>query len=125
MRLSLTLLLLSLVFPTFSQERATIRVEVKFNSAPVERAAVSVNGDTVQTDRNGIAVRSAALGGVEITAVKEGFLPARASLPVNEAREWQIVLELQPQQSVEEKITVYATRTDTRLQDSPIRVEVL
>src|SRR6476646_7128333 len=100
MRLSLTLLLLSLVFPTFSQERATIRVEVKFNSAPVERAAVSVNGDTVQTDGNGIAVRSDALAGLEITAFYACFLPSRSSLPVNDAREWQIVLDLQPQQSV-------------------------
>jgi outer membrane receptor for ferrienterochelin and colicins len=125
MRLSLTLLLLAGVFPLFSQERATIRVEVKTNSAPVQGAAVSLNGVTVETDRNGIAVGAAVLGAVEITVVKEGFLPAKTSLPVDAAREWQIVLELQPQQPMEEKITVYATRTDTRLQDSPIRVEVL
>ena len=34
-------------------------------------------------------------------------------------------MELQPQPSVKEEITVHATRTDTRLQDSPTRVEVL
>jgi outer membrane receptor for ferrienterochelin and colicins len=125
MRLSLTLIVLSVAVPSFSQERATIRVEVRTDSAPIEGVTVSVNGASAQTDRNGIAVGFAALGNVEITVVKVGFLPGKTSLAVDEAREWQIVLELQPQQPVEEKITVYATRTDIRLQDSPTRVEVL
>jgi outer membrane receptor for ferrienterochelin and colicins len=46
-------------------------------------------------------------------------------LSANEAREWQIAFELQPQEKKEEEITVFATRTDTRLQDLPTRVEVL
>lgn len=46
-------------------------------------------------------------------------------ISVDDDREWQILIELQPQQPVEEEITVHATRTDTRLQDSPMRVEVL
>src|SRR5204862_5940598 len=41
------------------------------------------------------------------------------------AREWSLVVELQPEQKVEEEITVHATRTDARLQDLPTRVEVL
>jgi len=62
---------------------------------------------------------------VAVTVKKQGFLPGATSLAINEAREWQLVLELQPLQEVEEKITVYATRTETRLEDSPTRVEVL
>jgi iron complex outermembrane receptor protein len=32
---------------------------------------------------------------------------------------------LQPAEEVEEEITVYATRNDVRIQDAPVRVEVL
>ena len=36
-----------------------------------------------------------------------------------------ITVELTPQETVKEEITVSATRTDARLQDLPMRVEVL
>jgi iron complex outermembrane receptor protein len=79
----------------------------------------------VQTDQNGIAIASSALGKVEVTVAKHGFYPASVSLSVDQPREWQIIIELQPLEQVEEEITVHATRTDTRLQDLPTRVEVL
>ena len=66
-----------------------------------------------------------AAGKVEVSVSKEGFLPAKASLSVDEAREWQITVDLKPQQQAEEEVTVFATRTDTRIQDLPTRVEVL
>jgi iron complex outermembrane receptor protein len=58
-------------------------------------------------------------------ASKDDFLPASTSIAVDQPREWQVELELQPRQTVEEQITVHATRTDRRLQDLPTRVEVL
>ena len=93
--------------------------------APVAGAIVTANGVSVQTDQNGIAVIALPLGKVEVSVSKEGFLPERASLAVVEAREWQIAFELKPQERREEEVTVFATRTDTRLQDLPTRVEVL
>ncbi len=79
----------------------------------------------ISTDQNGIAVIALPLGKVDVSVSDEGFLPAKVSLMVDEAREWQIAFELQPQQQREEEVTVFATRTDTRLQDLPTRVEVL
>ncbi len=112
--------------PVLSQgPRATIRVEVQADAAPVPGADVSFNGVTVRTDRAGVAIAPVALGRVEVKVTKEGFLSGTTSISVDEAREWQLVLELQHQPTVEEEITVHATRTDTRLQDSPTRVEVL
>src|SRR5262249_50068923 len=112
--------------PALSQEpRATIRVEVRTSSGPVTGAMVTLNGISLQTDRSGIAIASIALGKVDVSVIKNGFLPAKASLAVDEAREWQIAFDLQPQQQREEQITVFATRTDTRIQDLPTRVEVL
>jgi len=85
---------------------------------------VSLNGVSLQTDQNGIATLALPLGTIEGTVSKEGFFPAKVSFTANEARVWPVVVELQSQRK-EEEVTVFATRTDTRLQDLPIRVEVL
>jgi outer membrane receptor for ferrienterochelin and colicins len=121
------LLLLAMMRPVFSQEpaRATIRVEVRTDAGPVAGAAVTVNGVSMPADQNGVAMITLPLGMAEVGVAKEGFFPAKASLLVDEARDWQITVELKPRERREEEITVFATRTDTRLQDLPTRVEVL
>jgi iron complex outermembrane receptor protein len=127
-RVSFTLLALIAASPlAVSQEppRATIRVEVRTETAPVAGAMVTLNGISVQSDQDGLAITTLPLGRVYVTVSKEGFLPAKTTLQVDEAREWQIAFELQPQKQREDEVTVYATRTETRLQDLPTRVEVL
>jgi outer membrane receptor for ferrienterochelin and colicins len=121
------LILTATLLPVFSQEppRATIRVEVKTEAGPVEGVVVKLNSISIQTGQNGVAMTPVPLGKVEVNVSKEGFLPGKATLAVDEAREWRISLELHPQQKREEEVTVFATRTDTRLQDLPTRVEVL
>ena len=113
--------------PVFSQEppRATIRVEVRTETTPVAGAVVTMNGISVQADQDGLAITTLPLGKVDVTVSKEGFLPAKTTLQVDEAREWRIAFDLQLQGQREDQVTVYATRTETRLQDSPTRVEVL
>lgn len=120
------LIMLTTACVALSQEpRATIRVEVKTKDAPVAGAAVTINGAVLQTDENGLAVGSAPLGRAKITVKKESFLPATTSITLDQAREWQIAVELRSQEPREEQMTVYATRTGARLQDLPTRVEVL
>ena len=104
---------------------ATIHVAVKTEAGPVAGAIVTINGIPTPTDQNGTATATVPLGKVDVSVSKEGFLPAKTSVSVDEAREWQITVELNPQQQAEEQVTVFATRTDTRIQDSPTRVEVL
>jgi outer membrane receptor for ferrienterochelin and colicins len=113
--------------PAFAQDvpRATIRVEVKTDAGPVAGAIVNLKGISVPTDQTGLAVTALPLGKVEVSVSKAGFSPAKVSLQVDEAREWQITVELKPEQQAQEEVTVFATRTDTRLQDLPTRVEVL
>jgi iron complex outermembrane receptor protein len=128
MRVRVTLLVLfTTISSAYAQEppRATIRVAVKTEAGPVAGAVVTMNGAPTPTDQNGIATATLPLGKVEVSVSKEGFLPAKTSLTVDEAREWQITIDLNPQQQAEEQVTVFATRTDTRIQDLPIRVEVL
>jgi iron complex outermembrane receptor protein len=119
------LLAAAFLVPLLAQERATIRVEVRADSAPVADARVTINGVSLATDHNGIVIAPVTLGKVNVTVSKPGFLPVTASLSVDEARQWRLRIELQPMEPVKEEITVSATRTDRRIQDSPTRVEVL
>jgi outer membrane receptor for ferrienterochelin and colicins len=105
--------------------RASIRVEVRAESGPVEGAEVRWDGVPVRTGKDGVAVGEAGLGRVKVSVVKEGFHPAAVVLDVDAAREWVVAVELRERETVEEEVTVYATRNDVRLQDSPLRVEVL
>jgi len=128
MRSGVTLLVLATtLIPAFTQEppRATIRVAVKTESGPLAGAVVTMNDTSTPTDQNGIATAMLPLGKINVGVSKEGFLPAKASLSVDEAREWQVTVDLKAQQQGEEEVTVFATRTDTRIQDLPTRVEVL
>jgi len=106
-------------------QQPTIRVEVKSDVGPIQDAEVIVSGHRVRTGEDGVAVLPATLGRVDISVTKEGFFPARASLDVDAASEWPLQIELQPDQEQHEKVTVYATRNDVRLQDSPLHVEVV
>ena len=115
----LTLFLASLY--VFAQEvQPTVRVEVTAGNAPVPAAAVQFNAQTMQTGQDGIATAPVSLGSLKITVSKEGFFPANTSIEINEAKAWLVRIELQAQERVEEQITVHATRTDARIQDSPL-----
>ena len=105
--------------------QATVRVEVRSDAGPVPDAEVTVSGHSARTGQDGVAVLPAALGHVDISVTKEKFFPARTSLDVDAAREWPLQVELQPQKEQQEQITVYATRNDMKLQDSPLHVEVV
>lgn len=105
--------------------QATLRIEVTSETGPVLDAAVAANGKEIRTGTDGVAVLPVALGHVDVAVRKEGFFPARKAIEVDEAREWQLQFELQPQEKNEEEITVHATRNDVRIQDSPLHVEVV
>ena len=107
------------------EQQATIRVEVTSESLPIEDAVVTINGRAVRTGKDGIASTSIALGTVQVQAANDGYYPATASLTVDEPKEYVLHVELEPQKELKETITVSATRTDARIQDSPLHVEVL
>jgi len=120
------LILITTLVPSLAQEpHARIRVEVRTGSGPVAGAIVTLSGISIETDRSGIASASLPVGKLDVSMTKDGFLPAKASLPIDDPREWQIAFDLQPQPQREEEIMVFATRTDTRIQDLPTRVQVL
>ena len=105
--------------------QATIRAEIKTGGRPVQGAEVAVSGQRTRTAPDGVVILPAALGHVEINVTKEGFFPAHAALDIDAVREWTIQIELVHQGEQQENVTVYATRNDVRVQDSPVRVEVV
>jgi outer membrane receptor for ferrienterochelin and colicins len=105
---------------------ATVRVQVRASEKPVENAEVVVAGTTHRTDASGAAIVTTVPGAAEVTVVKAGFAPATASVQVAAGAVQEVVVDLQPRPTVEEMVTVVAsTRTDKRLEDQPMRVEVL
>jgi iron complex outermembrane receptor protein len=90
----------------------TVRVQVRAEDRPVENAQVFVAGVAHQTDASGTARLQVAAGEVELT--------------VTSGAEQNVTVDLQPEPTLEEAVTVVATtRTNKRLEDQPMRVEVL
>ena len=103
----------------------TVRIEVESASQPVAGATITINGVSTQTDGDGVASVTVNPGQTEVTVSKDGFLSTTVSITVLPAQEQQFVIELSSRPTIAEEITVSATRIDVRLQDVPIRVEVL
>ena len=102
---------------------ATLRIEVRHDDAPLPRVAAIVNGATHTTADDGRVSVSVPAGAVEIVVAHDGFMPATATLTVAAGEQRDIVVTLQRQ--LTDEITVSATRTGKRLEDQPMRVEVL
>jgi outer membrane receptor for ferrienterochelin and colicins len=110
---------------TFShQPGATIRVKVAHEGAPLPAASVMVNGAAHETDPSGSLTVNVAPGPVEILVAKDGYASATTSITAVAGQQHEVEVELESA-SFEETITVAATRTDKRLEDQPLRVEVL
>jgi outer membrane receptor for ferrienterochelin and colicins len=107
-------------------QTGTIRVHVHAAQKPIEDAEVVVAGTSHRTDAAGTTTVVTAAGNVDITVVRPGFVPVTTSVRVGAGATQDVIVELQQQPNVEESVTVVAsTRTDKRLEDQPMRVEVL
>jgi outer membrane receptor for ferrienterochelin and colicins len=118
---------LSLLCATTARAQATavLQIDIRFESAPLAGVTVVVNGVAYTTPASGSLSVNVRPGMVEITAVKEGFLPTTTVVTIQAGQTQSVQIELQRPVAVEEHVTVSATRTDKRLEDQPMRVEVL
>src|SRR3977135_129363 len=98
---------------------------VTAGGAPVAGAEIVVAGRTYPTDRRGEVRIDVIPGSIELTVVKEGFAPVTTTITVAGGQQQPVTIELEKLPTVEETITVSATRTDRGLEDQPMRVEVL
>ena len=103
-----------------------VRVQVRAEDKPVEKAEVLVAGAVQQTDASGTAQIQVPAGEAELTVVKSGYVTTTVKVSVTAGGQQDVIVDLQPEPTLEETVTVVATtRTDKRLEDQPMRVEVL
>jgi iron complex outermembrane receptor protein len=100
-------------------------VEVVSGGAPVTGASVVVNGIVYQAGESGVLLLNPPPGAIDVVVMKEGLAPSSVTLVLHEGEIRTVVIDLQPQAALEERVTVVATRTDRRIEDQPMRVEVL
>jgi len=107
------------------QAPTAVRVEVRSDDVPVAGAEVVVNGTTFTTGADGVVAAPVTAGQVEMTVLKEGFAPLTASVTVAAGQTQSVLVDLEESPELEEVVIVTATRTETRLEDQPLRVEVV
>lgn len=106
------------------EQIGTIRIEVQSDAEGVSGATVVVNGIAHTTDARGLLVLNVPAGASDVTATKEGFTPVTTVVQVTAGQEQRLQIELG--EPLEEEVTVVAsTRTEARIEDLPIRVEVV
>jgi outer membrane receptor for ferrienterochelin and colicins len=107
------------------QPSATVELVVSSEAGPVSRAQVVVAGKTVETGSDGRIALTLPLGPVDITVIKKGFNPVTVTVTAVAGTSQVVPVTLEAQSAIEEHVTVSATRTDKRIEDQPMRVEVL
>ena len=127
MTVAFALLLLTLsIGPDEQQQMVVVRVEVRSSEQPITDARVTAAGIDRRTGTDGVATFEVAPGPLHILVSKQGFVDTVADVDVTAGRALSVTVDLPVQPAVEEEVTVVAsTRTGRRLEDEPVRVEVL
>lgn len=105
--------------------RALLRVRVMHDSAHVTGAVVRAGTVAALTNDTGIATLSLARGRYALTVARIGFRAETLSVVARAGLDTGITVNLEPLAAEMERVTVGATRTDRRIEDVPLRVEVL
>lgn len=121
------LLALACALGAFGQATSTVlRVQVKDKTGPVQAATVQVSGVTALTDASGLAILKVPPASSSMDVSQEDHQALHSQIHIRDGQpEALIEVELEAKLSDEQEVTVYATRTNVRLQDSPLHVEVL
>jgi iron complex outermembrane receptor protein len=102
---------------------ATLSVEVRADSAPVMSAIVRAGSVAAQTDASGRARLVLRRGVHQLITSRLGFVPDTVRLTLT--GDTSISVHLQAVPAEMEAIVVSSTRAERRVEDSPIRVEVV
>jgi iron complex outermembrane receptor protein len=104
------------------QPDATLVVTVRAEGAPRPGAIVRSGAAAPRTDADGRATLVQPPGAHDVIIESDGYLPVAAHAEVAAGATVEITVDLEP---LEEEAFLTATRADTRLQDQPLRVEVI
>lgn len=104
---------------------ATLRLRVLYNSTPVRGVRISGGGTSAETGADGGAVLTVMPGPVSLVLARIGFLPERVVLPLRRGQDTTVTVELTAQVLELEGVVIAATRSERRVEDTPLRVEVV
>ena len=119
----------SLLVSTTGDTLSTVRITVVRDSVPVEGALVRTLGGTAplgaQTDALGLVILNLHPGEQTIVASRIGYRPDTLRLVLRAGQDTAVVARLEAQHAELEAIVVSATRAERRVEDTPLRVEVI
>ena len=120
-------LLLLLSVPTRAQDAVTgtLTVEVRSDSGPARLVEIHAAGRATQTDDRGNATFELPAGAWDVEFRRIGFASKTVRVTVTAGQTTQLRVELEEESVVEQEIVVTATRANTRIEDEPLRVEVV
>lgn len=104
--------------------RVQVHVLVRRDSLPVERALVRAGAAAALTGADGVATLRVVAGTYVILATKLGLAPDTLTAIIG-SRDTTLVAQLEALNAELEEVVVSSTRTDRRVEDEPLRVEVL
>jgi outer membrane receptor for ferrienterochelin and colicins len=111
------------LFIALFQLQTTLTIEVLSEAGPVPQAEIVVRGEiAATTDADGQATVEIPQGETELTVQRYGFTTKVVRVDPASAR---ITVELEAESVLNEEIIVTATRSDVRIEDEPLRVEVV
>ena len=103
----------------------TLTVEVRGPDGLVAGAEVRAAGLEVRTDAEGSATLRLPAGNHLLSVTAEGFLDSTATATIEPDVLTRVAIVLVPQITREDQIIVTASRTERRIDDQPLRVEVV
>jgi len=116
-------LILALLLPAQTPVQQTLTLHVTADGRPVASARVTNGaGQTGQTDARGLVMLPLTGLPIDVTVDAEGFLPR--TVHVTDIRQ-TIEVDLERLPEFEDQVIVNASRSPTRIQDQPLRVEVI
>ncbi len=110
------------VFHAQAPALETLTVKVRAEGEPIVGATVRVGPEQAKTDASGQATLRLMPGDHDITVEADGFVPAVSHAALTARTASSVTVDLT---ALKEQIFVSATRSATRLEDQPLRVEVI
>lgn len=123
---ALTMLLIARAAAAQSPDSlATLRVRVTRDSLPLPFAIVRAAGAARQTDATGRAILRLGAGAHLVIVKRLGVAPDSARVTLRAGQDTTITFAMRELAHAGEAIVVAATRADRRIEDTPLRVEVV
>jgi len=104
---------------------ATVRLRVAHDSTPLGGVRIAGNGQATETGADGVAILRLPPGTAVLVLTRIGFVVDTLSLSLRNGQDTSLTVDLVAQVVELEGVVVTATRSERRVEDTPLRVEVV